>query len=308
MRDTRRTRVVLGMLLAAALALMAIDYLGGSSPLRAAGGAVFGTAERAIGSVAGPVAGFFDPGASAAGSSARVHGLERQLIRLRARLHDEQLSRAEYAQLAKLLQTSGRGGYRIVAANVIAVGQGYEQTIALDIGSSDGVRPAETVLNSAGLVGTVTGVSPRVCTVLLATDPTAVAGVRLAGSGQLGWVTGVGKSLADPDLLRLHVLGASRVLAAGQRLVTSASVGDRPYVPGVPVGVVTRVENGAGALTRIAMVRPFVDFTALGVVGVVVAPTRRDPRDSVLPPRPALGTPARPPASPSNPPGRSAGG
>jgi len=30
-------------------------------------------------------------------------------------------------------------------------------------------------------------------------------------------------------------------------------------------------------------VRPYVDFTALDLVGVVVVPPRRDPRDAVLP-------------------------
>src|SRR5215471_14962371 len=54
--DTRRTRMVLGVLLALALALIATDYLGGSAPLRAIGGAVFGPAERAVRSVGEPIA------------------------------------------------------------------------------------------------------------------------------------------------------------------------------------------------------------------------------------------------------------
>ncbi len=268
MHDTRRTRVVLSMLLTVALALIATDYLGGSAPLRSIGGAVFGTAERAIWSVTGPIAGFFEHGAGAAGSARRVQALERQLIRLRAQLSNEQLTRTDHAQLAKLLRLSGQGGYRIVAANVIAVGQGYEQAVTLDVGSRDGVRPEETVLNASGLVGTVTSVSPWTCTVLLATDATAVAGVRLVGSGQMGWVTGTANSLSGPDLLRLHVLGSSGTVSTGQRLVTSASIGNRPYVPGVPVGAVTQVGIGAG-LTGTALVRPFADFTALDVVGVV---------------------------------------
>ncbi len=268
MHDTRRTRVVLSMLLTVALALIVTDYLGGSAPLRSIGGAVFGTAERATWSVTGPIAGFFEHGAGAAGSARRVQALERQLIRLRAQLSNEQLTRTDHAQLAKLLRLSGQGGYRIVAANVIAVGQGYEQAVTLDVGSRDGVRPEETVLNASGLVGTVTSVSPWTCTVLLATDATAVAGVRLAGSGQMGWVTGTANSLSGPDLLRLHVLGSSGTVSTGQRLVTSASIDNRPYVPGVPVGAVTRVGIGAG-LTGTALVRPFADFTALDVVGVV---------------------------------------
>jgi rod shape-determining protein MreC len=266
--------MVLAGLLAVALALIITDYLGGSAPLRAIGSTVFGTAERGLSSVTSPVATFFDRGGDAARLAARVRSLQRELVRLRAQLSEEQLSRAEYAQLAPLLKQAGDNGNRIVAANVIAVGQGYEQTVTLDAGSSDGVRPDETVLNGAGLVGKVTSVGPWSSTVLLATDATAVAGVRLAGSGQMGWVAGAGRAFAGGDVLRLHVLGPDGALQPGQRLVTSASVGDRPYVPGIPVGVVTRVQASSGALTQTALVRPYVNFAALDIVGVVVPSPR----------------------------------
>jgi len=252
------------------MALISADYLGGSASLRAIGGTVFGTAERAVRSVTEPIAGLVGRVAGPAGSSSRVQALEREVIRLRTRLSSEQLSRREYEQLAALLRL-GRSRYQIVDADVMAVGQGYEQAVTLDVGSRNGVKPQETVLNASGLVGTVISVSPWTCTVLLATDPTAVAGVRLTGSGRMGWVTGTAQGRSGPDLLELHVLGASSALARGQQLVTAASVGDRPYVAGVPVGVVTRVETGAG-LTATALVRPFVDFSALDVVGVVVTP------------------------------------
>ena len=270
MHDTRRTRIVFAVLLAVAMALISADYLGGSASLRAIGGTVFGTAERAVRSVTEPIAGLVGRVAGPAGSSSRVQALEREVIRLRTRLSSEQLSRREYEQLAALLRL-GRSRYQIVDADVMAVGQGYEQAVTLDVGSRNGVKPQETVLNASGLVGTVISVSPWTCTVLLATDPTAVAGVRLTGSGRMGWVTGTAQGRSGPDLLELHVLGASSALARGQQLVTAASVGDRPYVAGVPVGVVTRVETGAG-LTATALVRPFVDFSALDVVGVVVTP------------------------------------
>ena len=271
MPDTRQARVVLAVLLSAALALIAIDYLGWSGPPRTAGGLVFGAAERAASSVIGPVAGFFEHGTSASGSS-RIRALERQLITLRAQLSRARLSSSEYAQLAKLLRLERARRYHVVAANVIAVGQGYDQTVTLDAGSGDGIRQDETVLNGAGLVGTVTAVSRWTSTVLLATDATAVAGVRLAGSGQMGWVTGAGKGVFGAGSLRLHVLGGASALAPGQRLVTSASVGGRPYVAGVPVGVVTTIGSNRSGLTGTALVRPFVDFAALDVVGVVTGP------------------------------------
>jgi rod shape-determining protein MreC len=289
--DTRRTRLLLSVLLIAALVLITLDYRDGSaSPLRGLrdfGGSVFGGAERGVSAVTQPVIGLF--GGSASGSGSQVAALQTQVTRLRAELSREQLSRAQYAQLRRLLQVAGQGGYRIVAADVIAVSQGYAESVTLDAGSDDGVRPQETVLNGAGLVGTVTAVSAQTATVLLASDTTSVVGVQLAGSGQIGWVTGTGKGQSGAGLLKLQVLGGGGALRRGEQLVTSASVRDRPYVPGVPVGVVSQVQSSAGTLTARALVRPFADFAALGVVGIVVAPPRRNPRFSVLPaaPKPA---------------------
>jgi rod shape-determining protein MreC len=272
LQDTRRTRAVFVVLVIAALALMATDYLGGSGSLRAFGGTVFGPAERGVRSVTRPVTGFLAAGTGSGGPAGRVQALERQLVRLRAQLNDERLSRRDYAQLARLLRLPRTGRDQIVGANVIGVGQEFQRAVTLDVGSRDGVRPAETVLNASGLVGTVTSVSPWTCTVLLATDPAAVAGVRLTGSRKLGWVTGTATSRGG-GLLTLHVLGAASAVTPGQRLVTTASVGNRPYVAGVPVGVVTGVATGSG-LPKTALVRPFADFSSLDVVAVVVGPSR----------------------------------
>jgi rod shape-determining protein MreC len=154
----------------------------------------------------------------------------------------------------------------------------------------------------------VTSARAHSCTVLLATDTTSVVGIRLARGGQIGWVTGTGKSHAGPGLLSLQVLGSGVVLRPGEQLVTAASVHDRPYVPGVPVGVISQLQSRAGGLTARALVRPYADLTALDVVGIVVAPPRRNPRFSVLPaaPRPtrtaspALSlTPSQPVSPPS---------
>jgi rod shape-determining protein MreC len=282
--DSRRTRLVLGGLIVAALVLITADYQDATSPildgLRSASSAVFGGAENATSSATSLV------GSSSDDSGSEVQALRREVVQLRGQLSNAQLSKADYGQLRRLLSLSGKGGYRIVAANVIATGQGYQQTVTLDAGRSDGVRPRETVLNDQGLVGEVIAVSAGTCTVLLATDSSAQVGIELAPSGQVGWVTGPGKTPSGTGLLRLQILDASAVLKPGEQLVTSASVKDRPYVPGVPVGVISAVENRAGALTARAQVRPYVNFTALGVVGIVIVPPRHNPRFSVLPPRP----------------------
>jgi rod shape-determining protein MreC len=281
-RDTRRTRLVLIVLLVAALSLIVLDYADGSSSvlraMRRAGGSVFGGAEHAVSSVAGIFGG-------SGSSTSQVQRLQQEVVQLRAQLSGARLSKAEYAQLHKLLLVAGAGGYRIVAATAIAVGQGYQQAVTLDVGSRDGVRANETVLNGQGLVGQVTSVTATTCTVLLATDSSSVVGVALAPSGDLGWVGGPGKT-AGAGLLHLQMLSSAARLRPGAELVTSASVKDRPFVPGVPVGVITKVLNQAGTLAAVAEVRPFVDFSALGVVGIVIQPPAHGPRFSVLPPLP----------------------
>jgi rod shape-determining protein MreC len=277
------------VLLVLALALITIDYRDGSSgpvrDLRQTGGSVFGTAESVVSTFTSPFVDFFSH-SSASGSSGQVASLQQEVLELRTELSQEQLSKAQYRQLSSMLQLAGRGRYRIVAATVIAMGQGYSQTVTLDAGTADGIKTGDTVLNGQGLIGTVTAVNAQTCSVLLATDATSVVGVTMATSGQIGWVTGPGKTTSGTGLLKLQVLDENANLSVGEQLVTSASIHDRPYVPGVPVGVIKKVQNRGGSLTALALVQPYVDFTSLGVVGIVVAPPSHNPRFSVLPPAP----------------------
>ena len=286
MHDTRRTRLVLSVLLIAALALITIDYRSPSSgPLRSVsnfGNTLFGPLERLAGDVTRPVSQL----ATGTSSGAKISALQRQNAQLRAELSQTRLSSVQDAQLRQLLQLTGRGRYRVVAANVIAAASGYANTVTIDAGRRDGVKPDQTVLNGNGLVGRTVSVSSTTSTVLLATDGSSTVGSRLAGTGQIGSVVGIGKGLSGPNMLHLQLFSGSVVLRVGEQLVTFGSVGGRPYVPGVPIGTIVRLETSSNALTRSALVRPFVDFSSLGVVGVVIVPPRVNPRDSVLPPTP----------------------
>jgi rod shape-determining protein MreC len=298
--DSRRTRVVLGLLLIIALALITLDFRdGGASPARNVGADIFGPIERVTHDVTNPVASLFDSVTGGPSAQGTIADLQRENAELRAQLSSAQLSKAARQQLAQLLQLDA-GGYRIKAATVIAAGGDYSDTITLDIGRNDGIEPNETVLNGSGFVGTVTQVSGGTSTVLLADDASSLIGVQMAGSGQIGDVTGTGKSMSGPAMLRLTLFDANGTLEPGQQVDTYASVGDQPEVPGVPVGTVVSVHSSPGALTETALVRPFVNFTALGVVGIVVQVPRHNPRTSILPrPAPTVTVTVTPSASSS---------
>ena len=101
---------------------------------------------------------------------------------------------------------------------------------------------------------------------------------------EVGFTTGQG--IGDDGDLDLQLLDGQSTVERGDRLVTFGSQGATPYVPGVPVGEVVSVQGTPGSQTRAAVVAPYVDFSSLDLVGVVIEPPRRDPRDAVLPPQP----------------------
>jgi rod shape-determining protein MreC len=285
-QDSRRSRTVLVVLLLIALALITLDFRdGGSSPVRNVGSEIFGPIERVTNDITSPVSSLFDSITGGPSSQSRIASLQQENASLRAQLSQAQLSKSESRQLAQLLQIDA-GAYRIVAATVIAAGGDYADTVTLDVGRSDGIEPDETVLNGSGFVGKVTQVSLDTCTVVLASDASSFIGVQIAGSGEIGEVTGTGKSMSGSGLLRLTLFDANAVLQPGQEIVTYASVNDRPEVPGVPVGTVISVQNSGNSLTQTALVRPFVTFTSLGVVGIVVEVPKHSTAISILP-RPA---------------------
>ena len=196
MHDNRRTRLVLGVLLIVAIILITLDFRdGGASPTRNVGADIFGPIERVTHDVTDPVASLFDSITGGPSAQGTIATLQRQNADLRAELSAAQLSKAAKTQLAQLLQLDA-GGYRVVAASVIAAGGNFSNTVTLDAGSNDGIRPNETVLNGSGLVGMVTQVSAHTSTVLLANDGSSVVGVQMAGGGEIGDVTGTGKSLS----------------------------------------------------------------------------------------------------------------
>ncbi|RVX43571.1 rod shape-determining protein MreC [Nonomuraea polychroma] len=288
MRDSRRARLILGVLLTAALVILTIDHRTGDNsplrPLRAAGAWVFGTAEQFGGGLLRPVGAFVQAILSAPSAQERIRALREENAKLRTGLLAGKLDTARSNELKKLLGLAGAGGYKIVPANVVARrGQpGFEDAVQIDAGTADGVRTEMTVLNGDGLVGRVIHAAARTSTVVLLSDPASAAGARLERGKEIGVVHGVGE---HGRLVQFRLLDSTAPLTRGGRIVSFGSQNGRPYVPGVPIGVIERVESTPGELTRIAYARPYADLTALDVVGVVVDGPERDPRDTVLPPK-----------------------
>ncbi|WP_405687949.1 rod shape-determining protein MreC [Streptomyces sp. NBC_00057] len=298
MRDTRESRLLLVLLIAIAFALITVDIRGGEeSPVdgaRRAAATVFGPVENGVAAAVDPVGNAIGAVRDSGARHNRIAELEQQNAALKTKLGSDDQNRNRVRELDRMLKKSAAGQYGIKAAEVIAIGaaQGFSWTVTIDAGSNDGIKRDMTVINGDGLVGRITTVGPDTATVLLANDPDFTVGTRMEKTDELGFATGQG---SQP--LSVQFLNGKAKVKKGDRLVTFGSSKNKPFVPGVPVGEVVRVDPSGGGLTRTVYVRPYVGFTKLDIVGIVVQAPREDPRDMVLPKAPAK--PAKPKPTPT---------
>jgi rod shape-determining protein MreC len=292
LRGTPRLRLLLVLLVLTAFTLTAMDYrsTGGSSAfdaVRRGSDTVFGPAQRAVGGAARAVGGAFGGLSRIGGDDAEA--LREENARLRTQLLETDSVRRQLAEWNRLLGLKDRGGYTVAPAHVISVGSslGFEWTAQIDAGSRDGVKAGATVVNGSGLVGRVKRVGPYTSTVVLIVDGDFSAGIRLVRSGQLGLVTGHGKGG-----LTYQLIGQRARAEIGDVMSTSGS----SFAAGIPVGKVTTTSNDPNTPTLTGTLTPFVDVTALDLVGVVLDGPRRTPR---APLRPTPLPSPRPSPSPS---------
>jgi rod shape-determining protein MreC len=267
----RRTRVVLGALVAVAVALILIDVRGHgpADALRGAAGVIAGPPERAVAWVRTQATDRF--GGTAA-DRARIAELEAELDRARALAAAAaagELSAAELRELAALVPAAG---WTQVPARVVSVtaAQDGVRSAAISVGSGAQVLPGLAVLagsgasgGSGGLAGLVDVVAPLVSTVRLVVDPTVEMAARVASSGEVGVYRGTG------DGGRFELLDPLGEVAAGDLIVTLGVPGGT--VPAdLPIGRVAQVTGSSAALDRVAEVTPAVDDSTMDRVVVLI--------------------------------------
>lgn len=281
---SRRTRIILSVLVVASLTFVILDLRGGDGPFssaRAAISSIIGGIQRGAATIFSPITGSSEWWSTQVNQSGQIRDLTVENERLNSALVSSKNDIARADQLDALLRVASVGRYEVTPAEVIAVGpaQDFAWTLTIDAGSLDGIEEDMTVINGDGLIGRVLKVYNSTATVVLIVDPESSVGGRVAGSQEIGIVSGTGRQ----NSLEFQLLDPLGEVNPGDAVVTFGSKNGRPYAPGLPIGEVVDVTGSAGQLARIATVRPFANVSQLSVVGVVVKPPREDPRDSVLP-------------------------
>ncbi|MGH7426021.1 MAG: rod shape-determining protein MreC, partial [Candidatus Methylomirabilales bacterium] len=198
--------------------------------------------------------------------------LRERLRRLEAAQRDFHETARERERLLALLEERDWKSGKTLGARVIGAGpSSLEWSAFLNKGRSHGTAAGMAVVAAEGLVGRVVVVGESYSKALLLVDPEHSVGSRLTGSGETGVVTGAGGAEMPFELI-----DQTTDVQEGETVVTSGYDGG-VYPPGIPIGRVSRVVRSRDGLSKTAYVRPFVDFTRLDFVLLLLESGPRTP-------------------------------
>ena len=282
-----RARLLLVILIVTSLFLITLDLRGVKvlESFKQGTQTVLSPFQRAGAVVLNPVKDFFSDVAHLGRTGNQIEKLEAENAELKTQLLNRKNADGQLKQLENILDLAGTAGYKILNAKVISHGssQSFSQTITIDAGSNAGIKKNMTVLSQYGLAGLVKDVYPNSALIQLASDPAFKVGARIAGTQQIGILSGRGNRSAS-----LQLLDNSTTVKEGDVLLARGSIANRPFVPGVPLGYVTGVDNSAGAVAQTATVRYYTNFSTLGVVAVVLSGSGSNPGDALVPVKPRV--------------------
>ena len=277
-----RSRLLLVILLVTALFFITLDLRGVSltKGSRSVTQTILSPVQRTVSTIFSPVGRFFSDVKNFGKTNAQLQDEIALNKLLKSQIAMNADTKGQLAQLKAVLDLAGRGNYKVAAARVIARGSAsnFSQTITIDAGSSSGIRSDMTVISQNGLVGVVKSTTSSTAIVLLTSDPSFRVGVRIARNQSVGVLSGLGSTSYS-----LVLLDPSGTIKTGDILVTNGSEGNRPFVPGVPVGVVVGVDDSTASLTQTATVVSYANLNDLGVVSVILSAPTTAPRKPLLP-------------------------
>ncbi|HEY5527748.1 MAG TPA: rod shape-determining protein MreC [Candidatus Anoxymicrobiaceae bacterium] len=199
--------------------------------------------------------------------------LQKQVAALRKQSIDSKELEKQVDELKRLLHfNEGQAEFETVGAGI--VGQSptnWERLMIINRGASSGVKKYMSVVTDEGLVGRVISAGSRSAVVQLVTDSRSSIGVRDQRSRETGIVEG-----NNNETIRFTPMKEDADLKVGDIVDTSGLGGTCP--PGVAVGKITKVSKPTG-LTRVVEVKPFVRFSKLDQVLIVITP---EPESTIL--------------------------
>ncbi len=279
-KQVRRRRAVLALLVVGSFALLTLTYGQGSNGLQRGVTAVFSPVSSVLDRALKPardLVNWFDETFEARGKN---HKLEEELEVARKQAVGAQAALAENAELRKLMKLKESGAisseYEPVTGHVIGLSPTvWFSDVMVDVGSGDGVRPHDAVVNGEGLIGWVSAVTGGTSKVTLISDHSSAVSVKVVPQGIQGIVR---PTVGEPDRLVLEFLNSDQRVHKGESVVTAgwhSEEFESRFPPNIPVGEVTHASINEQEAQGRSVVRPFAELRNLDTVQVLTGGGRR---------------------------------
>jgi rod shape-determining protein MreC len=282
-----RRRLVLGVLVVVSLLLITVYFResesGALHDLQGAGAGVLRPFEVAATRVARPFQDLYDYVAGFVGAKSERDRLRAENARLRQEIVEYRAAALETGSLKTALNyISGPrfpNDFKPVTASIISKPPSqFEQQVVIGAGSANGIVDDAPVVSAQGLVGKVTKVAGHEAQVTLLTDEdSAVSAIDLhtRAEGIVRHGHGPGSTLFLDQVPRSeHVAVRDRIVTSGWKNGALSSI----YPRGIAIGWVSSANFSSNNLFAQVQVTPYVDFSSLDSVIVLVPKRQRSGR------------------------------
>jgi rod shape-determining protein MreC len=191
--------------------------------------------------------------------------------RLKGMLAEAQMEKSRYQEsefacqrLRKLLEVKSEVPHRMLPARVVGLDpSGWFKTVFINRGTGDGVSNGMAVIASGGIVGRVIGASGRYAKVLLMIDRSSAIDALVQRTRSRGIVEG-----ETSESCRLKYIVRKADIKIEDTVISSGL--DGLFPKGLRVGAISEISRPSSGLFQEVKVRPFVDFTRLEEVLVIL--------------------------------------
>jgi len=275
-----KRRIVLGVLVVVSLVLITVYFResdgGALHNIQNVGSTILRPFEIGATRVAHPFQDLYNYLRGLVHAKSERDRLQAELDRTRKRLIKLQFAALTNKSLQRSLHyISGRSfpeGYRPVTTEIISkLPSEFEQRVVVAAGSADGIKDDDPVVTADGLVGKITkGAADQAQVTLLTDENTAVSAIDIdtRAEGMVRHGQGPGTTLfLDKVPKSEHVVANNRIVTAGWHQGRLSSI----YPKGIPIGIVSSASFPTTDLFASVQITPYVDFSSLSSVIVLVA-------------------------------------
>lgn len=279
-KQVRRRRAVLALLIVGSFALLTITYGQGSNGVQRGVTAVFAPVSSVLDRALKPARDLINWVDETFDARGKNHRLEEELEVARKEAVGAQAALAENEEFRELLRLDKSGaipsGYEPVTGRVIGLSPTvWFSDVMIDVGSGDGVKLHDPVVNGQGLVGTVTALTGSTAKVTLISDHSSAVSVKVVPAGIQGIVK---PTVGEPSRLLLQFLNSDKHVHKGESVVTAgwhAEGIESRFPPNIPVGEVTHASINEQEAQGRSVVRPYAELRNLDTLQVLTGGSRQ---------------------------------